>query len=305
MTDSAPIRLATRKSPLALWQANWVADRLRELGHACELVPLVSQGDNDLRPITAASGVGVFTKRIQQALIDGEADVAVHSLKDLPTAETPELHLAAVSEREVVEDRLVSIVGWTLDELPEAAVVGTSSRRRAAQLLHLRPDLQIRPIRGNLQTRLDQVASGDFDATILAAAGLERLGMTDVTATTLGRDVMLPAPGQAALGIETRRDDARSTSAIAGLDHAATRAAVTAERTLLRELSGGCLAPIAALGLVEGSKLRLVAIVLATDGSVRLQAEVAGEVTEAERLGRSAAEQLLVSGAAELIAAAR
>ena len=305
MNDSAPIRLATRKSPLALWQANWVADRLRELGHACELVPLVSEGDNDLRPITAASGVGVFTQRIQQALIDGEADVAVHSLKDLPTAETAELHLAAVSQREVVEDRLVSVAGWTLDELPEAAIVGTSSRRRAAQLLHRRTDLQIRPIRGNLQTRLDQVARGDFDATILAAAGLERLGLTGVTATTLGLDVMLPAPGQAALGIETRRDNPRVTAAVAGLDHAATRAAVTAERTLLRELSGGCLAPIAALGTVQGSELKLVAIVLATDGSVRLQAEVTGGVAEAERLGRDAAEQLLAAGAEELIAQAR
>lgn len=300
-----PIRLATRKSPLALWQATWVAERLQELGHECELVPLVSQGDNDLRPITSDSGVGLFTKRIQQALIEGAADVAVHSLKDLPTEVVPELQLAAVTEREVVQDRLVSRAGWTLEQLPMGAIVGTSSRRRAAQLLARRSDLQIRAIRGNVQTRIDQVMRGDFDATILAAAGLERLRMTEVTATTLSLTDMLPAPGQAALGIETRRDDARVAAAVAALDHAPTRAAVTAERTLLRELSGGCLAPIAALGRVEGERLRLVAVVLTPDGTVRLMADVEGPVDQAAELGREAAQKLLAAGAAAIISAAR
>lgn len=305
MTDSSPIRLATRKSPLALWQAQWVAEQLRLLGYNCELVPLTSEGDHDLRPITSASGVGLFTKRIQQALIDGEADVAVHSLKDLPTIDVPSLHLAAVPVRETVEDRLVSAKGWTLDELPQGAVVGTSSRRRAAQLLYHRGDLQILPIRGNLQTRIDQVMRGDFDATLLAAAGLERLEMNDVPATTLPLEIMLPAPSQAALGIETRRDDERTTAGVARLDHRETRAAVTAERTLLRELSGGCLAPIAAYGRVSGTALHLQAIVLSLDASTRLAAEVTGPLDQAAELGRAAAAQLRAAGADAIIAAAR
>lgn len=305
MTDSSPIRLATRKSPLALWQAQWVADQLQALGYTCELVPLTSEGDHDLRPITSASGVGLFTKRIQQALLDGDADVAVHSLKDLPTIDVPSLHLAAVPPRETVEDRLVTAQGCTLDELPRGAIVGTSSRRRAAQLLHHRNDLQILPIRGNLQTRIDQVMRGDFDATLLAAAGLERLEMNDVPATTLPLEIMLPAPSQAALGIETRRDDERTTAAVARLDHRETRAAVTAERTLLRELSGGCLAPIAAYGRVDGATLRLQAVVLSLDASTRLAAEVAGPLEQAVELGRSAAAELRAAGADAIIAAAR
>jgi hydroxymethylbilane synthase len=305
MSDSQTIRLATRKSPLALWQATWVAGELTRLGYTTELVPLVSAGDNDLRPITSTSEVGLFTKRIQQALIEGEADVAVHSLKDLPTIEVPQLHLAAVTEREVVEDRLVTAAGWTLDELPQSAVVGTSSRRRAAQLLHRRPDLQILPIRGNVQTRIDQVMRGDFDATLLAAAGLERLEMSEVAATTLPIEVMLPAPGQAALGIETRRDDEFTTTAIAKLDHSETRAAVTAERALLRELSGGCLAPIAALGTVDGTTLRLRATVLTPDASIRLDVDLSGPVAEAYQLGIQAAHELRAQGADAIIAAAR
>lgn len=305
MPDSQTIRLATRKSPLALWQATWVAGELTRLGYITELVPLVSAGDNDLRPITSTTEVGLFTKRIQQALIQGEADVAVHSLKDLPTIEVPELHLAAISEREAVEDRLISAAGWTLAELPPSAVVGTSSRRRAAQLLHQRPDLLIRPIRGNVQTRIDQVIRGDFDATLLAAAGLQRLEMTEIAATTLSIIVMLPAPGQAALGIETRREDEFTTTAIAKLDHAQTRAAVTAERSLLRELSGGCLAPIAALGTVDGPALRLRATVLAPDASIRLDVDLSGPVGEAYQLGIQAAHELRAQGADTIIAAAR
>jgi len=305
MSDSRPIRLATRKSPLALWQANWVADELRQRGYTCELIPLTSAGDNDLRPITSTTEVGLFTKRIQQALIDCEADVAVHSLKDLPTLIVPELHLAAISQRAVVEDRLVSAAGWTLEQLPEAAIIGTSSRRRAAQLLYHRSDLLIRSIRGNVQTRIDQVMRGDFHATLLAAAGLERLEMGGVAATTLPLDIMLPAPGQAALGIETRRDDAYATAAVAMLDHPDTRAAVTAERSLLKELSGGCLAPIAALATVSSSILRLRAVVLSPDASVRLEVDVMGRVDEATKLGTDAAHSLRSQGADAIIAAAR
>jgi hydroxymethylbilane synthase len=305
MSDPRPIRLATRKSPLALWQATWVAGELTRLGYPCLLVPLTSAGDNDLRPITSTTEVGLFTKRIQQALLEGEADVAVHSLKDLPTADVPELRLAAISQREIVADRLISAAGWTIDELPESAIVGTSSRRRAAQLLHYRGDLQIRPIRGNVQTRIDQVMRGDFHATILAAAGLERLEMAGIAATTLSLEIMLPAPGQAALGIETRRDDDRVTAALARLDHAETRAAVTAERSLLKELSGGCLAPIAALGSVDGETLRLQAVVLSPDAAIRLDVDLRGPVVSPAELGIRAAEKLRAEGADAIIAAAR
>ncbi len=305
MPESPPIRLATRKSPLALWQATWVAEQLDALGFACQLVPLTSDGDTDLRPITSDSGVGMFTKRIQQALIDGEADVAVHSLKDLPTVEVPDLHLAAVSERAEVNDRLVSIAGWAFEQLPSGAIVGTSSRRRAAQLLNLRPDLVIRPIRGNVQTRIDQVMKGDFQATVLAAAGLQRLEMTDVAAATLPLETMLPAPGQAALGIETRRDNPHASEAVARLDHADTRAAVTAERSLLRHLSGGCLAPIAAFALVAENTLKLRALVLSPDGRTRLVAEQTGPPQRAKEVGIEAAERLLDDGAEAIIAAAR
>ncbi len=305
MPAFSPIRLATRKSPLALWQAEWVADQLRQLGYVCELVPLTTQGDNDLRPITSSSEVGLFTKRIQQALIDGEADVAVHSLKDLPTLEIAALHVAAIPPRETVEDRLVSAQGWTLDELPSGAIVGTSSRRRAAQLLYHRGDLRILPIRGNLQTRIDQVMRADFHATLLAAAGLERLQMQDLPATTLPLEIMLPAPGQAALAIETRRDDEYATTAVARLDHSETRAAVNAERSLLKELSGGCLAPIAAYAHVTGSSLRLKAVVLSLDASSRLYSEIQGPLDQAVQLGRVAADELRAAGAEAIIAAAR
>jgi hydroxymethylbilane synthase len=305
MTAPTLIRLATRKSPLALWQAQWVADQLQALGYACELVPLTTQGDQDLRPITSSSEVGLFTKRIQQALIDGEADVAVHSLKDLPTLEIAALHVAAIPPREVVEDKLVSAQGWSLDELPRGAIIGTSSRRRAAQLLYRRSDLQILPIRGNVQTRIDQVMRGDFHATLLAAAGLERLEMRDVPSKTLPLDIMLPAPGQAALAIETRRDDAHTTSAVARLNHNATHAAVSAERSLLKELSGGCLAPIAAFAHVTGSSLRLKAVVLTLDASKRLATEIQGPADQAVQLGRVAADELIAAGADKIIAAAR
>jgi hydroxymethylbilane synthase len=305
MPAPAPIRLATRKSPLALWQAQWVADQLQQLGHECQLVPLSTLGDQDLRPITSASEPGLFTKRIQQALIDGEADVAVHSLKDLPTIKVPQLHVAAIPPRASVEDRLVSPQGAALDNLPQGAKLGTSSRRRAAQLLHYRSDLQILPIRGNVQTRIDQVMRGDFDATLLAAAGLERLEMQQVPAVTLPLSIMLPAPGQAALAIETRRDDERVSAAVAQLDHADTRAAVTAERTLLTALSGGCLAPIAAYAHVTGSSLRLKAVVLSLDARTRLETEVQGPADQAAGLGRVAADQLLDAGAAAIIKAAR
>lgn len=304
MTISS-IRIATRKSPLALWQANWIAGELGALGYACDLVPLTSLGDSDLRPITSATEVGMFTKRIQQAVIENEADIAVHSLKDLPTAELETVHVVAIPARADVHDRLISTAQWTLEELPDHAVVGTSSRRRAAQLLHARPDLEIRPIRGNVQTRVDQVVRGDFHATVLAAAGLDRLNLPGVGGPALSLESMLPAPGQGALAVETRRSDDRVTQIAMRLDDSLTRAAVTAERSLLRRLSGGCLAPIAAYGQLIAGRLHLSAVVLSTDGTVRLHHAAESDSGDAVGLGERVADALLIAGADRWIEAAR
>lgn len=299
------IRIATRKSPLALWQAEWVAGELTALGHQCALVPLSSLGDSDLRPITSSTEVGLFTKRIQQAVIDGYADIAVHSLKDLPTVEYSTVHVAAIPPRADVHDRLISSQNWTFQDIPTGSIIGTSSRRRAAQLLHLRPDLNIRPIRGNVQTRLDQVIRREFDATVLAAAGLDRLDLPGIGSIELDLETMLPAPGQGALAVESRRSDERITEIVSALDHADSRAAVTAERSLLRHLSGGCLAPIGAYAMIVDERLVLSAVVLSVDGQVRLHHAAEGKPQDAKALGEEIADALLAAGADRWIAAAR
>lgn len=303
------LRIATRQSPLALWQAEHVAARLADLGVETVLIPMVSGGDTDMRPIDGTRQVGLFTKRIQQALIDDEADVAVHSLKDLPTEVDERLHLAAVPIRETVADCLVSKTGWTLDELPKAARVGTGSRRRAAQLLSRRPDLIVESIRGNVQTRLSKLdgsEDGPMDAIVLADAGLVRLEMAELTRYHFSLDEMLPAPGQGALGIEVRSDDSAARDAIAQLDHAESRAAVTAERTLLSALHGGCLAPIAAYGRVVGKTLSLTAVVLNAEGTRRIDDagegpfEASGAIGCARALANEVAQRMIDAGAREL-----
>ena len=302
-----PLRIATRKSPLALWQAEYVAACLRKIGMATELVPMVSGGDTDLRPIDGTRQVGVFTKRIQEALLADEADVAVHSLKDLPTEVNDRLTLAAVPVRETVADSLVSKSAWTFDALPIGAKVGTGSRRRAAQILHRRPDLVVQSIRGNVQTRLAKLDSNEFDAIVLAEAGVVRLQMHDLSRTLFDRSVMLPAPGQGALGIEVRSDDATAREAIAQLDHLPSRVAITAERRLLSALHGGCLAPIAALGEAAGGQIRLSAVVLSEDGRVRIDEEdhVAycsdNWLQAAHELAHLVSDRMIRRGAAELI----
>ncbi len=301
----APVRIATRKSPLALWQAQWVAGELAKHGFSTELVQLSSVGDADLRPITSAIEVGIFTKRIQQAVIEDHADIAVHSLKDLPTADFADVHVAAIPPRADVRDRLISVQNWTISDLPDGAIVGTSSRRRAAQLLHIRPDLEIRPIRGNVQTRIEQVTRGEFSATLLAAAGLDRLNLAGAQGQAMEMAVMLPAPGQGALAIETRRADERTTQIASLLDDAVTHAAVTAERSLLRHLSGGCLAPIAAYAHLVDNRLELSAVVLSADGMVRLHHHDAAPVDDAFELGERVGDMLLAAGADRWIQAAR
>ncbi len=250
------LRLGTRASALARWQADWVAARLRDQGVAVELIPITTQGDaQQVGPIGSLGSQGVFTKEIQRALLDEKIDLAVHSLKDLTTEPIQGLSLAAVPERESVCDVLVSHSGATLDDLPMGTVVGTGSLRRRAQLLHIRPDLRMADIRGNVDTRLRRVADGDFDAIVLAEAGLNRLGLADRITQILSVERMLPAVGQGALGIEARSDDEATCEVLNALDHTETHQAVLAERSLLRTLQGGCLAPIGAWARIEEGSL--------------------------------------------------
>ncbi len=316
-TNERVIRIATRKSPLAMWQAEHVAALLGAHKIKTTLVPLVSSGDVDMRPIDGKRQVGVFTKRIQQALIDDEADVAVHSMKDLPTEVDSRLTVAAVAQRESVADCLVSPAAWSIDDLPTSATVGTGSKRRAAQLLALRSDLDIQSIRGNVQSRLSKLNDGQYDAIVLANAGLLRLEMNELSRVVLPLDQMLPAPGQGALAIEVRRDDVGVHNAVQKIDDAAARTATTAERTLLANLNGGCLAPIAAYACIEAAPsttLRLQAKVLSTDGKQQLAETHSIDLDtnnptswpqSAAELANQVSERLAQAGAKELIQQAR
>jgi hydroxymethylbilane synthase len=282
---------------------------LTQAGYEVELVPITTTGDvQQTDRIGNLGSPGVFTKELQRALLDNRIDLAVHSLKDLPTDEVPGLVLAAVPERESPFDVLVSSQVKSISELPPNARVGTGSLRRRAQLLHQRPDLQMLDIRGNVDTRLRKLAGGDFDAIILAEAGLNRLGLAEHIAAVLDVEVMLPAVGQGALGIETRSDDDATRGAVGKLDHAATHQAVLAERSLLAALLGGCLAPVGALAKFnDAGLLELTAAVLSADGKQRVVASASSAATPvgALELGRSVAAALHEQGAATLIAAAR
>jgi hydroxymethylbilane synthase len=305
---SAPrlLRLGTRASPLARWQADWVAGELRALGHEVGLVPISTRGDQmRSAPLGAIGGQGVFTKELQRALLADEIDLAVHSLKDLPTDPAEGLLLGAVPPRAPSADVLVSRRAGCLAELSHGATVGTGSLRRRAQLWHLRPDLRLVDVRGNVDTRLRKLDEGECDALVLAQAGLLRLGLEGQITQVLPDEVMLPAVGQGALGIEIRSADAVLATALSPLDHTETRAAVTAERALLAALRGGCLAPVGAKGEVIAGKLQLRGVVLSGDGKRRLFSQIEGEPRGAAALGRQVAEALLSQGAAELIASAR
>lgn len=299
------LRLGTRGSALARWQADWVTDRLQAAGVLIEQVLIETTGDVTTGPIREVGGQGLFTKEIQRALLDDRIDLAVHSLKDLPTEPVPGLTLAAVPPRAEAGDAFVSQRYASLDELPAGARVGTGSRRRQSQLLHLRPDLAVADIRGNVDTRLKKLAAGQYDAIILAQAGLTRLGLADRITQRFAPDQMLPAVGQGALGIETRADDETTIAAIAVLNDPATAAAVTAERMMLATLLGGCLAPVGGWARIEANALVLNGVVLSTDGRQRVAVQVSDAPNSAARIGQHAAEKLLAQGAAELIAAAR
>jgi hydroxymethylbilane synthase len=300
------LRIGTRGSSLARWQANWVGEQLRSRGADIELVPIATAGDADQQgPIGEIGTSGVFTKEIQRALLDQRIDLAVHSLKDLPTEPVAGLLLAAVPERDSTADVLVSREKRRFAELPRGARIGTGSLRRQSQLLHARPELLMLDVRGNVETRLRKLHEGQYDALVLAEAGLKRLGLAAEISEVLPRSLILPAIGQGALGLETRDDD-RAVAAVSALDHQPTHAAVIAERTLLATLRGGCLAPVGAWGRVEpNGRLHLSATVLSSDGARRVSAEAADELTAAESLGRHVADELLRQGAAELIASSR
>ena len=298
------IRIGTRGSHLARWQSEWVADRLREHhpGLTVELVEIKTQGDRDRNsPLAAIGGSGLFTKEIQRALAEGLVEVAVHSLKDLPTKSLEGLTLGAVPAREDVADALIAPRAKTLDALPHGATVGTGSLRRRAQLLHARPDLQVVGVRGNVETRLNKALLGELDAVVLAEAGLRRLGLAGHVTQRLGPPEFLPAVGQGALGIECRLDDKATLALLAALDDPATHRAVVAERRVLAELEGGCMIPLAAFARDVNGLLALDAFVLDPDGKERLTASATGPIDDPDALGRRVAEALRGQGADRLL----
>jgi len=306
MPSPTSLRVGTRASALARWQADWVAARLQGLGVEVVLVPVSTRGDRQRRePVARLGGRGVFTREIQLALSDDRIDLAVHSLKDLPTHPVDGLCLAAVPERGPAGDVLVSCEHACLDDLPEGALVGTGSLRRRAQILHARPDLRMDDIRGNVDTRLRKLDQGHYDAVVLAEAGLRRLGMDARITQVLPPSIVLPAVGQGALGLEIRSGDRVIREVVGQLDHGPTRAAVLAERAMLAALEGGCLAPIAAWGRVEDNLLKLTGRVLHPDGSQRIETTLVGQPAEPAQLGNRVAEALTAQGAAALIQAAR
>jgi hydroxymethylbilane synthase len=301
---TAPLRLGTRGSPLALWQAHHVAGLLRPVlaDRPIELVEIVTTGDQvHDRPLAQIGGDGLFTKEIQRALQDGRVDVAVHSLKDLPTLTVEGLMLCAVPPRGPSGDVLVSLRHRSFEALPWGATVASSSLRRRAQMRRRRPDLQLVDIRGNVETRLRKLAEQSLDAIVLAHAGLDRLGLTAHITQILDPQWMLPAVGQGALGLECRVNDAVTRAVLAPLNHWPTAQAVRAERALLHGLGAGCQVPIGAATSVDNNRLRLRGAVLSPDGSRRIDGEAVADLGEAEPLGERLALQLLAGGARELL----
>jgi len=299
-----PLRIGTRGSQLALWQANHVKASITRLfpGTAVELTIIKTTGDKiqDV-PLAKVGGKGLFVKEIEDALIAGHIDLAVHSMKDMPAALPDGLVIGAVPEREDPRDALITRIAATFRDLPEAARIGTSSLRRGAQLRAVRPDVVIVPLRGNLDTRLRKLETENLDAVILAVAGMKRMGFASRITESLSPDLMLPAVGQGALCIETRADDPRMAPVIAELDHPVTRTAVTAERALLARLEGGCQVPIAGHATLDGSRLILKGRVASLDGATLIAAEIAGPGSDAARLGLALAGQLLSQGASAIL----
>ena len=290
--------IASRGSQLALWQAHWVQSQLAHRGIESRIEVIKTTGDQITGvPLCQVGTKGLFTKEIEEALLDGRADLAVHSLKDLPTELPAGLMLAGVPVREDPRD---AIIGYRLANLPQRARIGTSSLRRAAQLRQLRPDVAMESIRGNLDTRLRKLNEGQYDAIVLAAAGLKRLGWAERIDEILSPETMCPAPGQGALALESRLEG-QGRDICAMLDNSETRAAVTAERAVLAALGGGCQVPIGAHATLSGGDLRLIALVASPDGSELVRAESAGAASQAAALGSALGQELLARGARRIL----
>ena len=299
-----PITIATRESPLALWQAHFVEAELKRHhpGIEVKLLGMTSRGDQLLdKPLYKVGGKGLFVKELETALLDERADIAVHSMKDVPMALPPGLTLGVICEREDPRDALVGVTSF--DDLPEGARLGTSSLRRSCQVMQRRPDLQIGFLRGNVNTRLAKLDAGEFDAIILACAGLKRLGFDDRIGAAIDEDFLLPAGGQGAVGIEYRETDSRVAGLLSPLAHEETSRRVIAERTVVRRLDGGCDVPIASFAVAEGDSLWLRARVGSPDGKTVIVSEARG--SEPEALGLEVADALIAKGAAEILKAAR
>ncbi|MEJ5338617.1 MAG: hydroxymethylbilane synthase [Aquificaceae bacterium] len=294
------LRIGTRKSKLALWQANFIRQKLQEKGHTVELVLITTTGDKILdAPLAKVGGKGLFVKEIEEALLRGEIDLAVHSLKDVPMTLPEGLTLGAITERENPFDVLISREGKTLFELPEGAVLGTSSLRRQVQIKRKRPDLKIEILRGNVDTRLRKLEEGMYDAIVLAYAGVKRMGLEDRITQIL--EDFIPAVGQGSLAIEVRESDVDVLKAIAFLDHKESRLRAECERAFLRELQGGCQVPIGAYAWVEGEKLRLRAFISDLEGRRFLEGMEEGKPEETEQIGIKLARKLLEEGGGDIL----
>jgi hydroxymethylbilane synthase len=304
MTHPQTLRIATRKSPLALWQAEYVKARLEHFhpGITVELVPMTSRGDVLLDvPLAKVGGKGLFVKELEQALLNNEADIAVHSMKDVPMEFPEGLGLAVICEREDPRDAWVSNTYDSFDQLPTGAVVGTSSLRRQSQLLASRPDLTVKFLRGNVQTRLAKLDAGEYDGIMLAAAGLIRLELRSRIRGFIAPEQSLPAGGQGAVGIECRLADASIRELLQPLHHTLTAQAVTAERAMNRRLEGGCQVPIACYAIHQGDQLWLRGLVAEPDGSKILRGEIRDQAAVGETMGIALAEQLLLQGADRIL----
>lgn len=299
------LRIGTRGSQLALWQANWVKSELEKRYPDLEvtLTKIKTIGDKILDvPLAMVGGKGLFVKEIEEAMLRGEVDIAVHSMKDVPTIFPPELGLRCITEREDPRDILILKPGFnSFMDLPQGARIGTSSLRRKAQLLHLRPDFQMVDIRGNVETRIRKLTEDDLGAVVLAAAGMNRLGFAGQVSEYLPVDISLPAIGQGALGLESRLDDEETNALIDFFNHSETAWAVKGERAFLRRLEGGCQVPIAAFGKVIGDQLTLTGLVSSVDGQQFLKKSVTVPAVDAEKAGISLADDLLIQGAGKIL----
>lgn len=305
MSSSIQCRIGARGSKLSLWQANHIADRLRAAypGLSVSIKTYLTSGDKFLdAPLARIGGKGLFTKEIETAILSGEVDLAVHSLKDMPAELPPGLALAAVTERIDPDDAFVSNTYANLSDLPSGATVGTSSLRRRAQLLAYRPDLRIENVRGNVDTRLSKLDNGDYDAIILAVAGLKRLGLGERITQVLPREICLPAVGQGVLAIEARAGDAAVQGLVSCLEHSDTRIAIAAEREFLRIIEGNCQVPVGVFGRLAADRLVLRAVILSPDGAQRVYDVAEGGAGTAVSLGRQLAERMLAAGGSRILA---